>query len=398
MDQEWQPDAIVRIKLDQIKRDFFDYIEKNIDKIDANIPVFYGHIIATLEKTLPDINDDLHDKFIDTITARVLDLSKRSTEVPFVEKLFDHAIRNKRKRKGRTIYDIILGLKMINSGKYSEAIEQLRPHRSVDAIICPAISYCFFVLSTQQGTSPDAVGTVRGPNQMALSAREQMIELIRLNPPVNRLKDLDVVDDPRINKVFWFMITQAIEWFPSERELIRIGLEKASRDSKSDIREELLGIAIERFPNDMYFLRELYKLKLEQRDAGGVAGVVKQMTQQYPDDLEPLYYGMKLSVITARVETYYRFRKLALIKNMPQNALVLLDFAFELMSGKQFEALACLDEIKVKFGPQHYYVTLLEYVAHDFLSEDEKKVKQAKKAMIDSIDQYCLKLLKIKDH
>ena len=147
----------------------------------------------------------------------------------------------------------------------------------------------------------------------------------------------------------------------------------------------------------MYFLRELYKLKLEQRDAGGVAGVVKQMTQQYPEDLEPLYYGMKLSVITSRVETYYRFRKLALIKNMPQNALVLLDFAFELMIGKQYEAMACLDEIKVKFGPQHYYVTLLEYVAHDFLSEDEKKVKQAKKAMIDSIDQYCMKLLKIKD-
>jgi hypothetical protein len=349
MDQEWQPDAIVRIKLDQIKRDFFDYIEKNIDKIDANIPVFFGHVIATLEKTLPDINDDLHDKFIDTITARVLDLSKRSAEVPFVEKLFDHAIRNKRKRKGRTIYDIMLGLKMINSGKYSEAIEQLKPHRNVDAIICPAISYCFFVLSTQQGSMPDPAGPVRGPNKMALSAREQMIELIRLNPPVNRLKDLDVVDDPRINKVFWFMIKQAIEWFPSERELIRIGLEKASRDSKSDIRGELLSIAIERFSNDMYFLRELYKLKLEQRDAGGVAGVVKQMTQQYPEDLEPLYYGMKLSVITARVETYYRFRKLALMKNMPPNALVLLDFAFELMSGKQYEAMACLDEIKVKF-------------------------------------------------
>jgi hypothetical protein len=51
----------------------------------------------------------------------------------------------------------------------------------------------------------------------------------------------------------------------------------------------------------------------------------------------------------------------------------------------------------MKFGTQHYYVTLLEYVAHDFLSEDEKKVKQAKKAIIDSIDQYCMKLLKIRD-
>jgi hypothetical protein len=398
MVQEWQPDAIVRIKLDQIKKDFFDYIEKNIDKIDSNVPVFFGHITATLEKTLPDINDDLYDRFIDTITARVLDVSKRSTEVSFVEKLFEYAIRNKRKRKGRTVYDILLGLKMINTGKYSEAIEQLKPHRVVDAIICPSISYCYFVLSTQQGDESDAAGrNVRGPNQMALAAREQMIELIRLNPPVNRLKDLEIIDDSRINKIFWFMIKQSIEWFPSERDILRIGVEKAARDGMSDLKEELLSIAIERFSNDMYFLRELYKLKLEKRDAGGVAGVIKQMTQQYPEELEPLYYGMKLSVITARLETYYRFRKLALIKKMPLNVLVLLDFAFELMSGKQYEAMACLEEIKVKFGPRHYYVTLIEYVAHDFLSEDEKKVKQAKKAMIDSIDQYCLKLLKIKD-
>jgi hypothetical protein len=398
MVQEWQPDAIVRIKLDQIKKDFFDYIEKNIDKIDSNVPVFFGHITATLEKTLPDINDDLYDRFIDTITARVLDVSKRSTEVSFVEKLFEYAIRNKRKRKGRTVYDILLGLKMINTGKYSEAIEQLKPHRVVDAIICPSISYCYFVLSTQQGDESDAAGrNARGPNQMALAAREQMIELIRLNPPVNRLKDLEIIDDSRINKIFWFMIKQSIEWFPSERDILRIGVEKAARDGMSDLKEELLSIAIERFSNDMYFLRELYKLKLEKRDAGGVAGVIKQMTQQYPEELEPLYYGMKLSVITARLETYYRFRKLALIKKMPLNVLVLLDFAFELMSGKQYEAMACLEEIKVKFGPRHYYVTLIEYVAHDFLSEDEKKVKQAKKAMIDSIDQYCLKLLKIKD-
>ncbi len=128
-----------------------------------------------------------------------------------------------------------------------------------------------------------------------------------------------------------------------------------------------------------------------------MAGVVKQMTQQYPDELEPIYYGLKLAIITTREDVYDKFRKLAISKNIPQRALVLLDFGFEMMNGKQFEAHACLDEIKITFGPHHYYVILLEYVAHDFLSDDEKKVKQAKKAMIDSIDQYCLKLLKIKD-
>ena len=84
MDNEWQPDAIVRLKLDLIKREFFDYIDKNIDKIDTSIPVFYGHIITILEKTIPDISDELHDRFIDSITVRVLDVSKRSGEIPFV--------------------------------------------------------------------------------------------------------------------------------------------------------------------------------------------------------------------------------------------------------------------------------------------------------------------------
>ena len=52
------------------------------------------------------------------------------------------------------------------------------------------------------------------------------------------------------------MLKQAIAWFPEEREFLKIGIEKASADGKRDIREELLGIAIERFFDDMYFLRE----------------------------------------------------------------------------------------------------------------------------------------------
>jgi hypothetical protein len=95
MVDEWQPDAIIRLKLDQIKHDFFDYIDKNIDKIDANIPVFYGHVIATLEKNTPEISDELHDQFIDNITIRVLNTSKRSDDLAFIEKLFDYTERNK---------------------------------------------------------------------------------------------------------------------------------------------------------------------------------------------------------------------------------------------------------------------------------------------------------------
>ena len=397
MDEEWQPEAIVKVKLEQLKKDFFDYIEKNSDKIDSNIPVFFGHIIAALEKALPDVSDDLYDRFIDSITIRVLDASKMSDDLLYVENLFDHAERNKRKKTGNALYDIVLGMKMINTGKYAEAIEQLKKYRNVDALICPALAYCYFIRSPPQGGATDPEELVRGPTPKALAAREQMIELIRLNPPVNRLKEMGIGDDPGINKIFWFMLKQAIEWFPEDQKFLQIGIEKASKDGRRDIREELLAIATERFYDDMFFLRESYKIKLESRDAGGVAGIVKQMTQQYPEELEPVYYGLNLAIITSREEIYYKFRKMALSKNIPQSALVLLDFGFEMMSGKPYEAHACLEEIKVTFGPHHFYVILLEYVAHDFLSDDEKKVKQAKKALLDSIDQYCFKLLKIKD-
>ena len=397
MDMVCQPDAIARVKLNQMKKDFFDYIEKKSEKIDSSLPVFFGHVVATLEKNLPNVNDDLYDRFLDSITLRVLDTSTMSSEISFVEKLFDYAERNKRKKTGKALYDIVLGIKMINNGKYAEAIEQLKKYRNVDAVICPAIAYCSFVRAPPKEGATNSAELVRGPSQKELEAREQMIELVRINPPVNRLREMGIGDDPGVNKIFWFMLKQAIEWFPDERGFFRIGIEKASKDGRRDVREELLGIAVERFFDDMYFLRELYKLKYESRDAGGVAGVIKQMTQQYPDDLEPIYYGLKLAIITTREEVYFKFRKMAMSKNIPQRALVLLDFGFEMMSGKHFEAHACLDEIKVVFGPHHYYVILLEFVAHDFLSDDEKKVKQVKKAMIESIDEYCLKLLKIKD-
>ena len=397
MEEECQPDAIVRVKLGQIKKDFFDYIEKNSETIDSNVPVFYGHVVAALEKNLPNVNDDLYDRFIDSITLHVLDTSPLSSDISYVEKLFDYAERNKRKKTGKALYDIVLGLKMIQTGKYAEAIEQLKKYRNVDALICPAIAYCYFVRAHPTGGVVDPEELVRGPSQKELAARELMIELVRINPPVNRLREMGIGEDPTVNKIFWFMLKKAIEWFPEDREFLRIGIEKASKDKRRDVREELLGMAIERFFDDMNFLRELYKLKLESRDAGGVAGVIKQMTQQYPDEIEPVYYGLKLAIITTREEVYYKFRKMALGKNIPQRALVLLDFGFEMMSGKHFEAHACLDEIKVTFGHHHHYVILLEYVAYDFLSDDEKKVKRAKKALIDSIDQYCLKILKIKD-
>jgi len=394
MQEDWQPEAMFKVKILQLQREFFDYIEKNIDKIEANIPVFYGHVAATLDKTFPSIPEEDRNRFIDAVTGRVLELSQKSNEIPFVEKLFDYAMRNKKNQKSRAIYDIMLGFLMINNGRFTEAAETLKGYKNTDALICPAIAYCYYILSAQQMQSGQDVNSAR-PNEMMLAAREQMIELVRLNPPVNRLRENGLNEDPRIAKIFWFMINRAAEWFPNDSAFLRIGIEKATYDGNLDAKEELLNIAIEKFFNDRFFLREMYRLKYERRDAGGIAGVVKQMTQQYPDEIEPVYYGLRLSIISARPKTYEKFRRLALAKEMPQTSLLLLDLAFEVMAGQQTGATACLEEIRHKMGPRHFYVLLLEYALSDAFSDDEKRVKRAKKALIDSVDQYCMKVLKI---
>jgi len=40
MPGEWVPDALVEQKMGQTKREMMDYIEKNSEKIDSNLPVF----------------------------------------------------------------------------------------------------------------------------------------------------------------------------------------------------------------------------------------------------------------------------------------------------------------------------------------------------------------------
>ena len=94
---KWQPEAVVRLRnLERLKKEFNEYINVNSEKIDANIPVFFGQVIASLDKTLPGQVDQLFDQFIDAMAFAVLEASKRSEEIPFVEKLFDYAMRNKR--------------------------------------------------------------------------------------------------------------------------------------------------------------------------------------------------------------------------------------------------------------------------------------------------------------
>jgi hypothetical protein len=395
MVEEWQPEFIIETKVDLVKQDLMAYIEKNSEKIDSNIPIFFGHVLSIIDNSLPDIDDKIYDRLIDDITVKVLEESSRSNEVDYIEKLFSHAYRLKRRPGGKMIFDIILGLKLIEIGKYHDAIEQLKRFRKVDAIIYTAIAYCYYILATE------TFSTEKGPSagktsNMALNAREQLIELARLRPPVNRLKFPRVIKELRVNKIFWFMLKLGIEWFPEEPEFLIIGLEKAKMDGNQVMRGELLTIASERYYNDMVFLRELYSYKVEERDAAGAAAVVKQMIQHHPKELEPVYYGLQLSIISQQGTAYARFRKMAIANKMPIQVLMLLDFAFELIMGKKEGAIAGLEIIRTRLAKKNHYMILIEYLTEDTFSDDEVRAKHARKVLMDSIDQYCLNLIIMK--
>lgn len=393
---EWVPDALIEQKMGQTKREMMDYIEKNSEKIDSNLPVFFGHVISILENNFPDIPDQVYDRFIDDVTVKVLEESKRSTDVEYIERLFRHATRVKRKYTGRAIFDIVLGLKLIDIGKYKDAIDILMKYRTVDAIVCTAIAFCYYELSALE-LPPDQRPDKSTTSSMALSAREQMIELARLQPPVNRLRFPQVIQELRVNKIFWFMIKLAIDWFPDQPVYLKIGLEKAKKDQNRDMRGDLLKIAAERYYNDMFFLRDLYHFKLEARDAGGATAVVRQMMQQHPDELEPLYYGLQLAIMSSQDSAYQKFRSTAISKKMPAHVILLLDLAFFLISGRRTDAEVMFEDMEKKLPALGYYLEVLDYLMQDIFSEDEKRSKTARKVFMDSIDQYCLKLIKMKE-
>jgi hypothetical protein len=74
----------------------------------------------------------------------------------------------------------------------------------------------------------------------------------------------------------------------------------------------------------------------------------------------------------------------------------LFDVAFDLLNGDKTNALNRIAEFEKEFPHLQYYATTIRYIANDFFSNDEMQVKKAKKALLDSVDQYCSEEIKKK--
>ena len=389
-------DALVYDKMNLLIKDFSGYIERNTTKVDENLPVFFGHMISALEKSFPDIPDESYDDFIDSITFKVLDASQNINDFEYIRKVILNALRLKKRKDADRGVNLVVGLKLLKSGDYGHALDFLKKYAPVDAKIGLAVAYCQYVLSLREFKKDEAVQRNQRPGEMELLARETLLNLARIRPPINQVKQLDIDDPAFLEKISWQMIFLGLEWFPSEKWFIEVGLKNATDTENTEMKKRLLEIGSERFYTDMVFLTEMYYFKLENRDASGAAGVVNQLIKQYPDDLEPVYLGLKLSLLLTKKITYQSFRKLAITKGMPASIVELFDLSFDLLNQDKKAAMGRITEFEREFPQYRYYVTALRYIAADFFSENETRVKRAKKALIDSIEQYCTEELKRK--
>ena len=383
-------DAIVYDKLKLLKKDFFGYIERNTAKVDANLPVFYGYVISAVETSFPNISEEVYDEFIDSITFKVLDVSQSSGDSEYIRKVIANAIRFKKRKDAEMGVNIVVGLKLVKSGDYVHALDYLKKYIALDAKIGAAVVFCYYTLSLREFRKDDESARKFRPGEMELLSRETLLTLTRIRPPVNALPQLQVDDPSFLEKTFWQMVFVGLEWFPSEKWFVEIGLKNAVFTRNADMRKRLLEIGSERFYSDIHFLREMYYYNLENRDAGGAAGVVNQLITQYPDELEPIYLGLKLSLLITRKNSYQSFRKMAIAKSMPGHIIELLDFAFDLLNNEHQDAISRINEIESEYPHLKYYTTTLRYLAYDFSPDNEGRIKKAKKVLIDSVDQFCL--------
>jgi hypothetical protein len=397
MREEKLSDAIIYDKLNLLKRDFFDYIERNTVKVDANLPVFYGYVISALENSFPGITDESSDEFIDQITFKVLDASPNSGDYEYIRKVIASALRLKKQKTADTGLNIVVGIKLLKTGDFLHALDYLKDYGMVDTKIGTAVACCYYQLSLKEFKAEDKSTLNNRPGEMELLARETLLTLAGTKPPLNQIRQLEIDNPDFLENMFWEMIFLGLEWFPSEKWFVEIGLENAVKTHNNAMRKRLIVTGADRFYDDIKFLREMYYYNLENKDAGGAAGIVNQLMKQYPDDLEPIYLGLRLSLLLTRKITYSSFRKLARAKRMPSQVIEIFDFSFDLLSNNKTEAFNRITDFEKDYPKYRYYSTLLRYLAHDIFSIDEIRSRRAKKTLLESLDNFCLEELKIKE-
>jgi tetratricopeptide (TPR) repeat protein len=209
---------------------------------------------------------------------------------------------------------------------------------------------------------------------------------------MQRLVRGELEQDRSLAEPFWVMIFLATEWIPENRWFLEIGIIQSKKEKNDAALVKMLQIGLIRFPDEIFFYREAYHLKFEQGDLADAMGLIRDLVQRFPDDLEPVYYGLRTTLYLPG-EEFNTFRKAAERLKMPGHVLCLLDYAYAFLRGRRGQATLCLDEFQRKYPSLNYYSDMLRFVTTD-IPPTEKGVNAA---VFTSVDHFCKRMLKIGD-
>ncbi|MFA7198808.1 MAG: hypothetical protein WC093_05915 [Methanoculleus sp.] len=386
------PEVVVSNQLEKTKAEIFSYIESNAEAIDENFASFFGNVVTILDRAGVPISDQVYDGFIDAIVYRVFSVSKRAGDVRFLNRVCDIACGMKRKKERKAGVYLAAAVKLMKIGMPLAAAAYLQPYRKHDAVVGCWHAYCFYTLYKEGSTEPGYSAVERWNYLKA--GRQQMEELGQLKPGLQRLVRGELEQDPWLAEPFWVMIFLATEWLPDNRWFLEIGLSRAKQEKNDAALVKMLQIGLVRFPADMFFYRETYHRKFEQGDLNDAMGLIRDMVQRFPDDPEPVYYGLRTALYLPREGEFNEFRRLAESMKMPGHVLCLIDYAYAFFRGRRGRASLCLDEFHRKYPSLNYYADLLQ-----FITADDAPIRSAglNRAVFISIDHFCKRMLKIGD-
>ncbi|MCK9298524.1 hypothetical protein HL657_12285 [Methanoculleus sp. YWC-01] len=383
------PEVVISNRLEKAKAEIFSYIESNAEAIDENFAAFFGNVVTILDRAGVPITDQIYDEFIDAIVFRVFDVSKRAGDVKFLNRACEIACGMKRKKERKAGVHLAAAVKLMKIGMPLAAAAYLQHYRKHDAAVGCWYAYCYYTLYKDGSAEPGYSAAERWNYLKA--ARQYMEELGQLQPGLQRLVRGELERDPWLAEPFWMMIFLATEWIPNNRWFLEIGIARGKQENNDVALVKMLQIGLIRFPDDMLFYREAYHLKFEQGELADALGLIYDLIRRFPDDPEPVYYGLRTSLYLPRETEFNEFRRIADEMKMPGHVLCLIDYAYAFLRGRKEQAGLCLDQFHRKYPSLNYYSDILRFVTAD-LPATQNGIKLA---VFTSVDHFCKKMLKI---
>ncbi|KQC05504.1 MAG: hypothetical protein APR53_07430 [Methanoculleus sp. SDB] len=394
MERGFVPDAVIEEKLEHMRAELFVYIDRNIEAIEQNLPVFFGQVASILEKATVKIPDAAHDEFIDAVVFHLFGGSRRIGDQKFVARVTELAPAIKRNKEKKSGIHVAAAIHLIRAGKYLEASYYLKPYKKHDAKVGTWFAYCYYALYKDGSQEPGYNPGSRW-NYAKLS-RQAMEDLSTWKPRHNLIVKGILATAKWMEKPFWLMLFSAVEWFPDEQWYLHLGIKIAKEDANGVTLAKLLQIALGRFPGDIVFFREAYFRNFNQGELDAAIELIRDMRQRYPREIEPVYYGLRTSFFMQGTALFTEFRTAAEEVSMPSHVLQIVDFAFEYFKGRQGPAALCLEHFLESYPGFDYFARLLDFIA--FHCEDPDQKRAVRLAVFGAVDSYCRRMLQIKEN